>query len=243
MFHFKLLMLHTILIVDDDPLFARQIKGELLARDYLVHDQICSTAGKALEIARSHKIDFALIDVHLEVPAAGLTLAAKLNNQNIPFIIYTAHHTAEIFTEAKALGPYSYLVRPFDGQALDHAIQLALRHHAVASASTAPFLVKDRQGCLVALNTDEIRSIQSVGNYCYFRMREESLSLRGSLSSVFKDLSDEHFVRTHRGYVVAWRYIDRINVGEEYLLVDGQRLPIGGKYKRQLLDAFKRRNN
>ncbi len=115
----------TILVVDDEAKMRRLLEIMLTQMDYAVLQ-----AGNGLEaIAVLAKQTVDLIITDLKMPQLdGIGLLKQLREQanNIPVIVVTAYGTVETAVDAMKYGASDYIVRPFELDAVEAAVQQAL---------------------------------------------------------------------------------------------------------------------
>lgn len=101
----------NLLIVDDEEQFLTSISKSLEMRDFNV--TAVDRGEKALEAARQHPIDIALVD--LKMPGLdGEETLQKLKEEHpwMEVIILTGHGTIDSAAECTRKGAYSYLQKP-----------------------------------------------------------------------------------------------------------------------------------
>jgi DNA-binding NtrC family response regulator len=101
----------NILIVDDEERFLESIKKRLEVRDFNV---IAVNRGeKAIEAARTHPIDVALVDLKMPGMNGEETLALlKDEHKGMEVVILTGHGSTESAVECTKRGAYFYLQKP-----------------------------------------------------------------------------------------------------------------------------------
>lgn len=115
-----------ILIVDDDAVFANDLKSRLTSMGYFIVS-ITSTGEDAIEKARHHRLDVVLMDICLAGEMNGITAAAQISEKyHLPVIYLTAYTDYETFACAWETRPAGYVLKPFDPRSLYVAIQMAL---------------------------------------------------------------------------------------------------------------------
>lgn len=103
-----------ILIVEDDPLIAEDIAGHLQTSGYQ-NLRMAYTPQNALQALDEDKIEFVLLDIHLESNVTGVQLAQKINNEyHIPFIYITSFADPATIREVKSTYPVGYILKPFN---------------------------------------------------------------------------------------------------------------------------------
>jgi two-component system response regulator GlrR len=120
-----------ILVADDDPNILRVLKMRLASGGYEVSTATDSAA--ALKLIQCTEVSLALLDLKLG-REDGLTLMRDLLDisPQTAVIILTAFGSIPGAVEAMRLGAFSYLTKPFDGQALLVQIRNALEQRRLA---------------------------------------------------------------------------------------------------------------
>ena len=234
-----------ILIVEDEPLIAEDLRGHLDELGY----EVCGSCDNALdamaEIA-AQKPDLLLLDINLGDGADGVELAQKVNAKyRVPFIFVTSHSDKATLQRVKAVRPAGFIIKPFDEDDLRTQIEIALaRHAAQGDAGTPPgevqqqgsqasdvLFVRDR-GRRVKVPVQEIRYVEADNNYVVVHTAERRYVTACSLTSMAERLPSSSFVRIHRRYLVDVRRITGLSEREAHLgeLV----LPVGKTHKEEL---------
>lgn len=123
----------TILVVDDDPLVT-QMLGILLDLSFNVNIVTTNSALEARAILQEKKVALLLTD-YLMPELNGINLIRALRDQGgtIPVIILTGYcDEPEVEANAKVLGPFEVIVKPWDNEYLLKRIKTCLEK---ASAS------------------------------------------------------------------------------------------------------------
>lgn len=115
-----------ILIVEDDEVTAMNLKMSLQQQGY----NVVSTADNTIHARnkiRVYEPDIILIDISLQKSNDGIELAQYIREKyELPFIYLTAHSDNDIIDQAKLTQPYGYIVKPFEPEGLNAAIQIAM---------------------------------------------------------------------------------------------------------------------
>lgn len=109
--------MENILIVDDEKNYP-MIIGELLQEEG--YTSLTASSGmEALDILKNELIDLVLTDVKMP-GISGIQLLEKIKeiNPDIPVIIMTAYGSVEKAVEAMHKGAYTFILKPFENQAL-----------------------------------------------------------------------------------------------------------------------------
>ena len=124
----------TLLVVEDEPVVAMDISGQLGEMGY----QVCACVDNgrdAIVVARDKRPDLVLMDVVIRGELDGIATAAAIGAElHIPILFLTAYsddHTVERAVQAM---PYGYLTKPFQARELHAVIEVALRKAVVERA-------------------------------------------------------------------------------------------------------------
>ena len=91
--------------------------------------------------------------------------------------------------------------------------------------------IKDR-GCEHVIQINSIKWIKGERQYCKIVLAKRNILIAKSLSSIQQSLPDGQFVRIHKSYIVNMNYAT-VQKGN-FLLVDGEPIPIGRGYKKNI---------
>ena len=113
-----------ILIVEDEPIIAEDIKGHLLDAGFL-NIEVAHDFNEAMINLSSQEIDFVLIDVVLDGGKDGIELAKKINAEyHIPFVYITSNADSKTIEEIGQTYPVGYVLKPFQGREILASIQI-----------------------------------------------------------------------------------------------------------------------
>ncbi len=119
----------SVLIVEDEGLVALEIQDQLAALTYQVVG-VAATGEQAIKLAQQHYPDLILMDIMLRGDMDGIVAAHKIQQiLDVPVVYLTAHSDEVTLQRAKVTHPLGYVVKPFDGNDLYIAIEVALYRH------------------------------------------------------------------------------------------------------------------
>ena len=120
--------LRKILVVDDEANMRRVLEIMLSRRGYRTAAAV--DGRDALEQLAESPVDLIISDLRMP-DINGIELLRRLREagNDTPLIMITAHGTIESAVEAMRLGACDYLLRPFDVEALDLAMQRVFAQH------------------------------------------------------------------------------------------------------------------
>jgi two-component system, response regulator PdtaR len=114
-----------VLIADDDGLTLMVVKKILMAMGHAVVGE-AGDGQQAVALAHETNPDLVILDIRMP-KMDGLEAARLIQSQRpTPIIILSAHTESGLGSEAAGAGANAYLVKPFTGEQLKPAIELAL---------------------------------------------------------------------------------------------------------------------
>jgi two-component system LytT family response regulator len=250
-----------IVMADDEPL-ARERFRALLPKDVLLEVVAeCGTGTEAVAAIRREKPDIVFLDV--QMPGLdGLQVVAELAPGERPAVVFVTAHD-KFAVEAFGVRAVDYVLKPYDRERLETAIERAAEYVAVrrtgdlgsrlegllaqaggpAPARTERIAVKV-DGRFIFLKPEEIAWVEAADNYVVIHTSAaERLMLRETLSAIEDRLARQQFTRVSRSAVVRIDQVRELqpNAQGDYTVVlrDNTRLPLSrnlrGQFEKFLL--------
>ena len=120
----------SILVVDDEPKMRRLLEIMLTQMDYEVLQ--AGDGLEALAALTNYSADLVITDLRMpQLDGMGLLKHLREQNNDIPVIVVTAYGTVESAVDAMKYGAIDYIVRPFELNAVEAAVQRALKFNKV----------------------------------------------------------------------------------------------------------------
>ena len=117
---------NTVLIVEDELIFALDLKQTLTSLGYRVLG-LASNQEDAVRQAVAQRPDLVLMDINLGPGGDGIMAAAEINRTiDVPVVFLTAYADNDILRRAANVAPYGYLVKPVQQRELHAVVQMAL---------------------------------------------------------------------------------------------------------------------
>lgn len=115
-----------VLVVEDEPIVAEDIKESLEERGFTVVG-IAYNSVDAMRYIHQEMVDIALLDISLAHSLEGIDLARQINKEHpMPFVFLTALSDQVTLEAVKATLPMGYLVKPFKPEDLFMALEMGL---------------------------------------------------------------------------------------------------------------------
>lgn len=192
---------------------------------------------KALEFCRMESVDVAFLDI--DMPGlTGLQLARLLANSGVSIVFCTAH--PEFAVESYEQGAVDYLMKPI---AFDRFLTAVDRVDALRSQEgTTPATTENdrvflKSGSVIhQLEVSSLLYMKKEGHYMHVVTPSGMILTRMTVEELLDMLPDREFVRVHKSYVVGIRHIAAVH--RHHLIVQGEEIPIGGNYRKDLLDRI-----
>ena len=218
-----------IAICDDDkvalPIIAGAADSAFRSRD--IHPEITHfQSGKALlESMESNRYQIVMLDV--EMPGMdGISVGKAIRDRgdNTP-IIFVSGHEERVF-DAFLLLPLGFVRKSNFFNDISAVVDLYIKN-CVQDQNMEYLEFQTRIG-LLTLKSKQIRYIEGSRNYqmIYTTSGEDPIEVKMTMDRLEKLTEAKGFIRIHKGYLVNYRYIQRIH-SSQLILQDGTELPIG----------------
>lgn len=225
------------MIVDDESIAHDIIKKYCSLLPYMQLMQDCYDAIEAIEYLNKNTVDLIFLDLNMP-KLKGFEFLKTLPNPP-KIIVATAYK--EYALEGYELNIVDYLLKPFSFERFLKAINKAFIVDASKTTSITQneandekperiFLRSNNKSIQVVL--DDILFAEASGNYIKIVLKEEIITIRGSLSSIMELLPNEGFVQVHRSFMVAQKHIRRIEGNQIFL--DHYTVPIGKLFRGEI---------
>lgn len=233
----------NVLIVEDDPLVASQVKGMLAEMDYCVL-AICKDKQAARRVFAASQPDILITDIHLTERLDGIELGKLADSNNIPVIFMTQYADDTIYALTQSLKNSTFLVKPFHKLTLNSQIAILLK-----KKSADPRLQKNSKQKLFAIynrSWDDVVFLKDIywlkadGNYSLIQTETNCYSIKKSLVLLEKTFPRNAFIRISRSYFVHVDYINKIDLETRSMNVAEHELAIGRQYTQPLKDELNR---
>lgn len=117
-----------ILIVEDDPTIAQDLKYKLQNLDYEVAG-ITPSAEEAIVLAQSLKPDLVLMDIHLAGEMDGIQAAEQIRTLRVPIVYVSGYYDGPVLQRAQRTEPYGYILKPYRTEDLRISVEMSLQRH------------------------------------------------------------------------------------------------------------------
>ena len=221
------------LLIDDESLALDLIEDNLKQVNYISVVGRCRTAGEALIMLQSERVDLLFCDIHMP-GLTGLQLVKSLINK--PIVIFvTAYEKFAI--DAFELDAIDYLVKPVPLERFLKACQKAYKQFEINRGNNAkPILKKNHffiysEYNLVKITFSDIEYIEGLKDYVKIILANQTKPVitRGSIKALELQLPSEMFYRVHKSYIINVDYVQQIRRGK--IKTTNAELPLSDNYR------------
>ncbi len=218
------------LIVDDEDISRKILEKFIAQTDSLRLSGSCSNAIEAVRLLRSEEIDLIFLDI--EMPEmSGIELIETV--KEIPQIIFvTAKENYAV--EAFEHNVTDYLLKPITYARFLKSVDKAVEFYNKQGESGSPgYIFVKVDSKLLKLDLADINFVEAQGDYVQLHTRKGKHLIYSTMKHIEAKLPKKEFARVHRSFIVR---IERIaDITENNLMIEKQIIPIGEKYKSDLL--------
>ena len=236
--------IYSVVIIDDEN------PARALLKEYL--DKIpnmrllgnFSNPVEAMTLLMNQKVDILLTDIQMP-DIHGVDLVKNLK-QPLTVIFTTAYSQYAI--EGFNLDVADYLLKPIAFPRFLQAIQKAIQRVRLKDITESPLAKTEPQTLdsdfilikadykIYKINYDDLFYIEGQHEYVTFYTLNRNITAYYNLKDLESQLCDVNFIRIHKSYIISLKYIEYIE--NNFVFVQGNKLPIGATYKNKLLDVM-----
>ena len=235
------------LVVDDEPLARRKLKGLIADVAWLEWLGEASDGEEALERIDSLKPDVVFLDI--QMPGVLGTEVARQSRHRPSVIFTTAYDRYAV--AAFELQAVDYLLKPFGRERFEKAIArvrelersegpsaLERASHALRERGQISRLFVRHRGRIVPVSMDSIERLEAQDDYVALHSKGQSFLVHLTLNEFERRLDPERFLRIHRRHIVNLDHVESIapldNGRLEVHLDNGTRLSASRARERDL---------
>ena len=215
-------MLKTVVCDDERP--ALDLMSEmLLATGAVDVVAACQSIEDALEVINGQTVDLAVFDI--EMPGlSGVEAYRLITAEPKPLLVFATAHP-EYAVEAFGIDAIDYILKPFDADRVQKAVEKARRLRTLISETEAAIpkeeidpLPGDPVGVLKVRDSGRVHFIahrdviwiEAAGDYSLIHTSEREAAIRVPIKVLEARLPPDLFVRVHRSAIVSTAHIHEI---------------------------------
>lgn len=231
------------LIIDDEDLALDILQEHISKIEFLELVARCNTAVEAYNILSSQPIDIIFIDIQMP-EITGTDFIRNLSNP--PKVIFTTAYR-EYAVEGFDLNATDYLLKPISFQRFLKAVnklkntvsenaEKSTPEIKVTETNTEQFFYIKSGKKMVKIVVDDILYVESLTSFVYIHTINSRLTCYKSISEFERNLKDLNFIRIHRAFLVAVKYIEAYSAN--HVEVMRKSLPVGRLYKNEVIQKL-----
>jgi DNA-binding LytR/AlgR family response regulator len=235
------------LVVEDEASTREELAGMLAALPEIAAVGEADSGEAAVRCLGTDTFDAVFLDISMP-GLDGMEVARILSMLSTPpaivFVTASEHHAVEAF----GIGAADYLLKPIRPERLAEAVSRvrALRRpapdpHRPAAADELSVVQIETGRHTVFVHRDDIQFAEAHGDYVRLHTAEDSHLIRLSLSYLEEVWAPAGFVRAHRGYLVAVRWVRDLRVSSSSGLLartPAGDVPVSRRHARQLKERL-----
>lgn len=241
-----------VFIIEDDFIHANRLEMYLDEMGY----ELAGTAessNQALNLIAATKPDLLLVDIHLAGELSGIQIVEYLNKKKaIPVIFITSYRDKETFETAKLTDPYAYIIKPYDKETLQAAIELAVYKFSKLKANNPQnnrlesnmdsfekhTLFLKSKGRLIKIRLNDILYVEAKDKLCLINLAKEVIEVRMSLQRLVDKLNTHQFLRVHRSFIINKEEISQVDLSKNEVHVGTFTVPISRSYRESFFERI-----
>lgn len=226
-----------VLIVEDNSLVAFELRSNIEAMGHVVVDTV-STAVSAESIIDKQHVDLALLDINIKGDRDGISVAAYLQDKNIPFIYLTSYYDEDTLDRVKETDYAAFIAKPYTELDLKLNIELAKRKSLTSSPSgQKDFYAYTDNKMRKKIMFDDVLYIKSDDNYSVFFLKDKKILVRIPLKNLAEELEDKRFFRIHRSYMINTDKIQSFS--NNTVIIQSENIPISNSHRKEFKQFIK----
>lgn len=210
----------SCIAIDDEPRALRLIESYCDRIPSVSLLESFNNPIEAYDYLKNNLPDIIFIDINMP-EFSGIQLIKNLEKK--PLVIFTTAYS-KYAVESYSLEAIDYLLKPYDFERFNQAVQKAKKHLDMLGSKT---MSKISEGDSITVKVDykslkiklqDITHIEAMDNYVKIFTESKCHIVLRSLKSTLEELPDDQFIQVHKSYVVSLGKIDyfmnnRISIG------------------------------
>ena len=233
----------NVLIVEDEIILARDLKGKLENLGYHVTG-IAMTGYEAIQFANKNIPDVAIMDIDLQGEMDGFDVGSYFKKTyQLPVIYLTQFKDLETFEKAKRIKADSYLTKPVNIWDLVRAIELSISRNSLVQNSNdgeyllqKAFYLRSTDHSFEKVPLKDILYLKASGAYTEIYTLKKKFTFSENMSFFERKLVAPQLLRVHRSWIINLDGVERIEDG--MLVVNETKIPVGKTYKKNVMVHF-----
>ncbi|QOY35247.1 LytR/AlgR family response regulator transcription factor [Anaerobacillus isosaccharinicus] len=178
------------------------------------------------------QFDIILMDVQMPL-MDGMSAAEEIRKIDSEVVIIFITNMAQYAIRGYAVDALDYVLKPISyfsfSQRLNRAVERMKKRED-------RFITLKLKGGVTRLKVSDIYYIESQGHKLIFRTKEGEHTTTGTMKELEDELSNHHFFRGHKGYLINLEHVD--GMSESCAVVQGEELPVSRMKRKGFMEAL-----
>lgn len=205
------------------------------------------SVNQAQRMIGKNTIDLVMLNIEQDNNRALQDFVSILKEADLPIVFLAFDGDRALYERAKRANLIAYLVSPVDMLTIRSIVEYNLKilkskiqkvNNWGSSNSLEDTLFIKVNQLLQKVKIGNITHIKSEGNYCMIFTMEKKYAIKISMIRLYHNLSGKGFIQAHKSFLVPLNKIDNIDISSNEVLIGELRIPLGRKYKQELLTSL-----
>lgn len=228
------------IIIDDEPLAREELHSMLQEISGPTVIGSFSNALAAEKFLLENEVELLFLDIQMPT-MTGLEFAEKISKSSL--VIFTTAYP-QYALESYQLDAIDYLLKPFNNERLQKAVNKAEHYSKLLSnskensleKSTSEFLIIKSEKKFYKVNFEDIKYIEGLKDYVIIHTKSQKIIASMNLKTIHQKIPLPSFIRVSKSYVVNSAHI--ISFDSYSINFDDGEVPIGEIYKENFIKTF-----
>jgi len=207
-----------ICLVDDDSTqleYLKHIIGKWSNEKRIYSDMsfFHSAEEMLFENNDSYPFDMIILDIQMG-KMNGIELAKEIRKKDKKVIIAFISGIADYVYEGYEVQAVRYILKPVK----KHDVYKLLESVTSRMNTDEKYLILSIAGEKKKVNYNDILYFESMGHYVVVHLENEEFEYKYNIGTLYNDLGDSQFIKTHRSYIINIKYLEKITRSECQLI-------------------------
>jgi DNA-binding LytR/AlgR family response regulator len=228
------------IIIDDEPLAREELHSMLEEISGPTVVGSFSSASAAEKFLSGNEVDLVFLDIQMP-KMTGLQFIETIPKSSL--VIFTTAYP-QYALESYELDAIDYLLKPFDNERLQKAVDKAQHYSDLLSAnkenslekSTSEFMIIRSEKKFFKVNFTDIKYIEGLKDYVLIHTTSQKIIASMNLKTIHQKIPLPSFIRVSKSYVINSEHI--ISFDSYSINFDDREVPIGEIYRENFIKTF-----
>ena len=202
--------------VCDDEKNIRELISNKIKKEYPNSEIIFFKSGEEL-LLESKDIDILLLDI--QMPGRnGIEIARELRKKDKKVIIIFVTAVEDYVFEAFDVNAFNYIVKPIDDARFRDILDKAINKCNFSGTDEVDtnYVIVNNRGMHTKVKLEEIVYAEVFNRKVVIHKIDEEIEYYGKMSDL-EALTNENFFRTHRAYLINFKYVEKYDAKTVYM--------------------------